>query len=158
VPIDFSAFSRPLAQAAVTVARDYTASIDLVHVVEPLPFPVPLMGAVTLHDLVSDPKAEAGRLLERLAEGVRPDGGGPPAIETHVMEGHAALTITEAAEARHSDLIVIASHGLTGLERVVLGSVTARVTRRAACPVLVLRVAPDESSTYNEAPDEDAEA
>jgi nucleotide-binding universal stress UspA family protein len=142
VPIDFSAYSRPLAEAAVTVARDYTAALDLLHVVEPLPFPVPLMGAVTLYDLVSNPKEEATKLLDRLADEVRVEGG--PAIATHVEDGHAALTITEVAEARHSDLIVIASHGLTGLERVLLGSVTARVTRRAPCPVLVLRVPPSD--------------
>jgi nucleotide-binding universal stress UspA family protein len=139
-PLDLSAYSLPLARRAAALASDYTASLTLLHVVEPLPTPVPFMGAVTLHDIVGDPVGQADDLLNRLVDELGPD---VPATEARAVEGHAALTITETAEEAGADLIVIASHGLTGLERVLLGSVTARVVRRAPCPVYVARVEPE---------------
>lgn len=141
VPVDLSEFSRPLIRAAKDVTASFQARMDLLHVVEPLPFPVPLVGAVTIHDLIPDPTDQAERQLQRILE---TEEGLPVECDVHVREGHAAMTIIDSVDTFDSDLIVIASHGLSGLERIMLGSVTARVIRRATCPVLVLRVSPDD--------------
>jgi len=139
-PVDLSEFSRPLLRAARDLTASFNASMDVLTVVEPLPFPVPLVGAVTLHDLMPDPVEQSQKQLDRLVETTE---GLPVTIRTHVEEGHAAMTIVDAAAEHDADLIVMASHGRTGLERIMLGSVTARVVRRAECPVCVLRVEPE---------------
>jgi nucleotide-binding universal stress UspA family protein len=141
VPVDLSEFTVPLHRAALEVAATYSAHIDLLHVIEPLPFPVPLVGAVTIHDLVPDPTERSTEQLTRLVETVRhPD----VSVTPHVTEGHAARSIIQQADALGADLIMMASHGLSGIEGFLLGSVTARVARRAHCPVFVARVEPEE--------------
>lgn len=154
-PVDLSEFSRPLLRAARDLTASFGASMDVMTVVEPLPFPVPLVGAVTLHDLMPDPVEQSKKQLDRL---VKTTGGLPVSIETHVEEGHAAMTIVDAAEDMDADLIVMASHGRTGLERIMLGSVTARVVRHATCPVCVLRVAPEEGDDDSAAEAKQTEA
>jgi nucleotide-binding universal stress UspA family protein len=140
VPVDLSAFSAPLLRAAARVAGDFDAELVITHVVEPLPFPVPLVGAVTIHDLIPDPIRETEVHLKRLIESME---GLPDGVRVHVHEGHAAVGIQEAAEEVNADLVVMASHGRSGLERIMLGSVTARVLRRSECAVQVLRVEPE---------------
>lgn len=142
VPVDLSEFTIPLIRAAHDVAATYGARVDLLHVVEPLPFPVPLLGGLTLNDLVADPTGQARAQLEHLVEKEKKT---DVSFEVHVEEGRAAPVIVEQAEALGSDLVMIASHGLSGLEGFLLGSVAARVVRRAACPVLVARVKPEEA-------------
>lgn len=142
VPVDLSEYTVPLFRAALDVASTYSAHIDLLHVVEPLPLPAPLVGAVTIHDLVPDPTDQSKEQLTHLAEAITHE---DVSVASHVEEGHAAAVIVEQAKALDSDLIMIASHGLSGLEGFLLGSVTGRVVRRAACPVLVARVEPEEA-------------
>lgn len=140
VPVDLSEFTMPLYRAALDVAATYSALIHVLHVIEPLPFPVPLMGAVTIHDLVPDPTERSTEQLQQLVDTVRhPDVSATP----YVVEGHAAQAIIQQADTLNSDLIMMASHGLSGIEGFLLGSVTARVVRRARCPVLVARVEPE---------------
>jgi len=143
VPVDLSEYTVPLFHAALNVASTYSAQVDLLHVVEPLPMPAPLVGAVTIHDLVPDPTDRAKEQLVRLAETPSDDA---VTVASHVEEGHAAAVIVEQAQALESDMIMIASHGLSGLESFLLGSVTARVVRRAPCPVLVARVTPESTN------------
>ena len=59
--------------------------------------------------------------------------------DIRVIEGYAARDLLHFAESEASDLIVIATHGRTGLEHMLLGSVTEKVVRRAACPVFTVR-------------------
>jgi len=61
------------------------------------------------------------------------------AWEKHTEEGHAAKTIVERAEAIHADAIVRGTHGRSGLEQMLLGSVAEAVARTAPCPVLTVR-------------------
>lgn len=143
VPVDLSAFSVPLLRTANDLAASFQARIDLLHVVEPLPFPVPLVGAVTIHDLISDPSEQVEKELNALQERAR---GLQVDVHTHVHEGHAARTILDIARELKSDAVVMASHGLSGLERALLGSVTSRVVRRAPCPVFTARVPPESDA------------
>jgi len=140
VPVDLSGFAAPLYRAAMDIAEVHGAGVDLLHVVEPLPYPRPLVGGISVHDLVPDPTERSAELLSQLAdEEARTD----VAVTTHTAEGHAAETIVEQASSLDSDLIIMASQGMSGIERLLLGSVTARVMRRAQCPVFIARVQPE---------------
>jgi len=141
VPVDLSEYTKPIFRVACEAADTYGAHLNLLHVVEPLPFPRPLVGSVTIHDLVPDPTERANEQLTQLmSSATAPD----VPIDSRVVEGHAAQKIIEQAEALSSNLIMMASHGLSGIEGFLLGSVTARVVRRAPCPVFVVRVQPEE--------------
>lgn len=136
VPVDFSVPSRQALAYAVDWAERFGAALQLMHVVEPLPFPVSLTGVLTIHDLVPDITTRTRRHLRDLLDTVRTDG---LEASVHVEEGYPAAAITRAAQDDGVDLIVIASRGLAGLERLFVGSVTTRVVRAAPCPVLVVR-------------------
>jgi nucleotide-binding universal stress UspA family protein len=148
VPVDLSEASEPLVRSAGDIARSVGASVDLVHVNEPLPVPAPLLGSITLSDVIEDPEATTRAHLDRLAGDALPAGVEAAA---HVLDGHAATAIVDAADDLNADLVVIASHGQSGLERVFLGSVTARVVRRSACPVLTTRLHREDEASGQDA-------
>ncbi len=75
-----------------------------------------------------------GRLRELLAQVPTPN------AQTHVGAGRASSEIVRFAEELAADLIVVASHGLTGIRHMLLGSVTEQVVRRAPCPVFTVKV------------------
>lgn len=137
VPIDFSKHAEALLQKARHVAAAFEAQVDLLHVIEPLPSLVSSSGLMSIHDLVPDIREKSRRELERLLRNV--EGPDVPA-EMHLAEGHAAAEIVRFAEEEDIDLVMMASHGLSGLERFFIGSVTERVMRTAPCPVWSLRV------------------
>ena len=80
---------------------------------------------------------EASR--EALADVLRPSWGQPAGVETAVRWGNPVDQIVEYASRQAIDLIVIATHGRTGLSHVLLGSVAERIVREAGCPVLTIR-------------------
>jgi nucleotide-binding universal stress UspA family protein len=137
VPVDFSDVTTTLAERATALAAAYDAAVDLVHVVEPMPSVTTMGEGWVGPELIPQLVDQAGKELERLAEAV----GAEVPVATHVSQGPPASAILDTAADRESDLIAMASHGRTGLERVMLGSVTARVVRRAECPVVTLRAA-----------------
>lgn len=140
VPVDLDGFSVPLYRAALDIAKVHDAHVDLLHVVEPLPYPRPLVGEISVHDLVPDPTERSAELLSELVSArARTDVD----VTTHTAEGPAAQTILRQTAALDSDLIIMASQGMSAIERLLLGSVTARVVRRARCPVFVARVQPE---------------
>ncbi|NBC15714.1 MAG: universal stress protein [Bacteroidetes bacterium] len=136
VPVDFSVPSRRALSYAAQLAERVGARLHLLHVVEPLPFPVSLTGILTIHDLLPDINDKAEQHLRRLAEDAGTDAAPP---DVHVQEGYPAAAIVRAAADLEVSLIVMASRGLAGLERLLVGSVTTRVVRAAPCPVLVIR-------------------
>lgn len=141
VPFDFSPDSEAALETAVELARTYRSRIDLVHVIS-LPIApdglaeLPVAGA-TYTDL-SETLEQA--LSEHAATVATPE----TAIEAHVFYGSPAPEITDFATKTGAGLIVLGSHGLSGLRRFLLGSVSERVVRSAHCPVLILR-RPDAS-------------
>lgn len=133
-PTDFSEGSVAALEEAVELVRDTQAALLVLHVMAP-PQPVPpdllLMGPTgwddeEIHRQVKD------CLLDFVADHV------PPGTEVRnlIAEGDAATEIVRCAQEEGADLIVIATHGLTGWRHLVFGSVTETVVRRAPCPVL----------------------
>jgi nucleotide-binding universal stress UspA family protein len=137
VPVDFSAHSDRAMRYAATLAGRVGASVELLHVVEDLTYGafsevyVPNVPALMEEAINS----AVDRLTPLKAE-VFPHGAD---VETVVSMGRPALTIVEHARAGKFDLIVMGTHGRTGLGHLLMGSVAEHVVRTAPCPVLTVR-------------------
>lgn len=128
VPVDFSPCSEKALAYAVPFARQFGAELTLLHVVQPYP-PIAEMGPVDT-DVVQEAKQD----LEKLRAQV----GIPPACSL-LRVGDPDLEILDAAKTLGIDLIILSTHGRTGLGHLLLGSTTEKVVRHAPCPVLVVR-------------------
>lgn len=138
VPVDFSEASADALAYAVSLARQFNAKITLLHAIEPLPYPIDMTYAPMGYAPVGRGfpiEPTMSRLDELAARAVSPK----MLADTVVHIGRAYDIITTTAKEIGADLIVIATHGNTGLKHALLGSTTERVVRHATCPVLVVR-------------------
>jgi len=136
VPIDFSPPSRKALDYAVTFARQFKAKLTLVHVVEPVATP-DFAASFPLALENDQSMAAAKRELESLVKAAKV----PRSMVEKLLVrlGRSFHEIASAARTRKVDLIIISTHGYTGLKHALLGSTTERVVRYAPCPVLVVR-------------------
>jgi nucleotide-binding universal stress UspA family protein len=130
-PTDFSDYSRGAFELACALARDYGAKLIVLHVNRP--------PAVYAPDgiVIGAPVEEPYELRAKLAQ-FRPDDP-RVAIEYKLLDGEPAEQILKAATSVNADLIVLGTHGSTGLARLLMGSVAEDVLRKATCPVLTIR-------------------
>ena len=131
VPVDFSAGSLAAIDTALEMV-DGPSRVHLIHVLPELQVNDPGVVWDTIHD--DERKQHAEDALRG-----KVDGGKYTGINIHVRIGSPGREITECAEQLGCQLIVMPSHGRTGLSRMLLGSVADRVVRLARCPVLILR-------------------
>ena len=136
VPIDFSNLSKDALPYAVVLAGNFGAEIILVHIVEKVPMDYLLGGELTNQTIVPLMK-EAESNLERVAEELNQATG--VKVTVMVRQGRPFEEICAASKAGNADIIILTTHGYTGLKHVWLGSTAERVVRHAACPVLVVR-------------------
>lgn len=137
VPVDFSEHSDLALASAGALARRLGAELDVLHVIAELGVPDPYFAdAAELRALT---KAARERVPEALAERVDEVLGEDVDAGTHMRVGTPAVTIAGFAEEEGSDMVVLGSHGRTGVERVFLGSVAEGVVRRAPCPVVTVK-------------------
>jgi universal stress protein A len=138
VPTDFSKHSHNALTYAVAFAEKFGAELYLLHVVQDLALFLP--DAVTstppLVMPVDQITAASRTALERV---VREQGLGHLTVHPEVIEGTPFAEIIRFAREKDVDLIVMGTHGHTGLAHVLLGSVTEKVVRKAPCPVLTVR-------------------
>ena len=130
-PTDFSDRSRPAFELACALARDYGAKLVVLHVVQ-LPLLTPVDGV-----LVPTPVDEAEAFRVEL-ERIWPADPGV-AFDHRLAERDPAEEILSAAGVENVDLIVMGTHGRTGLSRLLTGSVAETVLRQAPCPVLTVK-------------------
>jgi nucleotide-binding universal stress UspA family protein len=130
-PTDFSPQSGPAFQVACALARDYTARLVLLHV--KLPEIVYGDGYV----LPPDPTIVRKELQGQLDRLQPPDAA--IRVERLLVEGDAVQVILDTAKEVRADLIVLGTHGRTGLGRLLMGSVAEAVLRKAPCPVLTVK-------------------
>ena len=135
VPVDFSPCSRKALRYAVAFAKQFGARLTLVFVTE-INYTVGEFGMVEVPPLESQVRAAVDQALARL---VREEIGDAVPAETQTRLGRPASEIAAVAKEIDADLIIISTHGHTGLKHVFLGSVTENVARIAPCPVLVVR-------------------
>lgn len=139
VPTDFSAASRLAVDAAALLARDLGAKITLVHVHDPgaVRAPAAFHARTQDQDLDAELEDAAAAELETLRASALADVAD---LDTVVLRDESAPhAITTYASKIGADLIVIATHGRTGLKHLLIGSVAERVVRHATMPVLTLR-------------------
>ena len=135
VPVDFSECARKALQYAIPLARQHDARISLLYVIQP-PAYVGAEFGTTLYPSDVETRATSEK---KLAELIAAEVCGQVAAESLVRSGPPAIEIIAAAKELDADVIVISTHGYTGLTHVFLGSVAEHVVRRAPCPVLVVR-------------------
>jgi len=136
-PIDFSEDSRVALTHAVEIARVSGGELTVLHVVEPVLYPVEYgMAPVPTVDLESSATANARAKLSDL---VQEEIGSDLKSQIKVVFGRADQQICDVAREEGFDLIVLATHGLTGLKHLLLGSVAERVVRHSDCPVLTVK-------------------
>lgn len=131
VPVDFSKESLEAVRQARSLVQE-TSSLYIIHVLFPLHPGEPgvIWGTVDSHSR----KKHAQEALQKELQA-----SGLADVQTHFVEGDPGNEITRYAETINADLIVLPSHGRTGLPRLIVGSVAERVVRLAHCPVLVLK-------------------
>ena len=143
VPVDFSAHSERALRYATTLANRFNATMEVLHVVED-PFVSgawsPEAVAPNIPELLDDLVAAArGKLDEMKAAAIAKGARFKTTVLTTVVSGRPADSITDYAQTERFDLIVMGTHGRTGLSHVLLGSVAERVVRTAPCPVMTVR-------------------
>lgn len=137
-PVDFSEASKKALEWARSLAEGQKAEILLLHVIEPYVLPIEYGLAPMPHvDLDDQAKKNASEELQKLAAKSLPQ----LKVQPLVQFGRAADVIVALAKDKAADLIVIATHGRTGVSRMFLGSTAERVVRIAPCPVLSVRSA-----------------
>jgi nucleotide-binding universal stress UspA family protein len=137
-PVDYSDFSERALIRAVGLSRWFGAALSVVHVVPPNPWLIAAdAGAyVTVpEDQLRACREEQVKQLERF---VAPYRGAGFSVEARLLDGDPARSIEEAAFQLPADLLVMGTHGRSGFEHLVLGSVAEKVLRRAPCPVLTV--------------------
>jgi nucleotide-binding universal stress UspA family protein len=141
---DLSENSRPALQEALRLGHDLGTSVTVLHVCPP-PFPDPSYLSLALEDadLLDLAGIRVRRSAQAALEGLLREAGqwldpGHVPVRTVVRQGLAAKTIVEEAELEDTELIVMGTHGRSGLPHLLLGSVAERVMRTASRPVLTV--------------------
>ena len=137
-PVDFSDFSVNAYEYALSLAWHYKAKLFLQHVLYPLSSNFAAFGGETdcFKKACQRLRADAEEKLQQFAKRHAPTKIRP---QCFVQDGSATDLILSLAEAHAVNLIVMGTHGLRGIDRLMVGSVTERVLRRARCPVLAVR-------------------
>ena len=137
VPVDFSDYSKSSLKYAVNLAKQFNAEVCLIYVVEPMVYPPDFsMGQIAIPSVDIEMDKRALEELNNLAKKEI-----PPDIKSKVIvkTGKPFVEIIETASEENVDLIIIATHGHSGIEHVLFGSTAEKVVRKAPCPVLTLR-------------------
>lgn len=128
---DFSPASKVAFEVASALARDYRARVVAVHVVEPQTIGFTEFGSYV------GPEENPGEAMTMLRSLKAPSS--TVTMEYRLLEGDPAAVIVETAAEAEADIVVMGTHGRTGLTRLVMGSVAEEVLRRSSCPVLTVR-------------------
>jgi len=136
VPLDFSEHAAAVLDWAAHLAEQHGSRVVLFHAYHlPVEFQQ-LEGAYLPPDFWANVKSEAETSLERYAAELRQRGID---VEAIVAEGYAATAIVDEVENQSADLVILGTHGLSGLKHMLLGSIAERVVQKAPCAVLTVK-------------------
>jgi len=148
VPMDFSATADRALAYAIALAQQLQARLTLLHVLDMTPMTMDEMTVGVVATYLEEQEIEAQHLLQASLERVQRAGLQGDSL---LVQGTPTQTIVDTAGEQGVDLILMGTHGRTGLAHVFLGSVAEHVVRQAPCPVLVVRRVPDTSAPAEEA-------
>lgn len=135
---DFSDYSEVACEYALTLAQTFQSAITVLHVINE---PVDLRGFYVPHisfeELEQEIESGATKMLETFCQENLKDFSG---YETMVIAGVPYEEIIRVATEKESSLIIIGTHGRTGLDHLIFGSTAERVVRGAPCPVMTIRL------------------
>ena len=140
VPVDFSSCSAAALRYAVDLARDLGAQLEVLHVLELPHYVIPDAMIEVPGDrrqsLTDFARGSAKKELDTMLGEFDLD---PPTVTRAMVNGYPRDAILERVESGEYDLLVMGTHGRTGLSHLFLGSVAEQVVRRSPCPVLTIR-------------------
>lgn len=137
VPVDFSEHSKNALKYAIPYAVQFKARLDLLYVVEPTIYPADFsFGQVGFPNIEEELRKRGSEELNGL---VKNEIKGKVSAVASVRTGKPFYEISEYARENKIDLIIIATHGHSGVEHMLFGSTVEKVVRKAPCPVLVVR-------------------
>ena len=140
-PIDFSELSMEAMRGAMELAKDVGAEVHLVHVIAPHHTFIPLPLATNAEQ--SRELAREAAMLEQAEEELnrikKDEFGDSKKVVTYAEVGHPVPKLVDYTKRNEIDLIMLATHGRTGAEHLVIGSVAEKLVRYAPCSVLVFR-------------------
>ncbi len=141
-PTDFSNGARAAMDHAVSLASDYKAKLILLYVIQDISIAewyIPSSLSVT--DLVEEMQKSAWKEMDKWTAEVSAKVGD---VAKAVVRGVPFVEIIKTAKEKNADLIVIGTHGRTGIDHMLFGSTAEKVVRKAPCPVLTVRIAGKE--------------
>ncbi|MFZ4620596.1 MAG: universal stress protein [Bacteroidota bacterium] len=137
VPIDFSDNSKKALRYAIPFAQQFSASLILAYIVEPTIYPSDFgFGQIGFPDVEKELHEKALKELTELKDSLVPQ---ELNAEMLVGTGIPFVEITQFAKEHEVDIIIVATHGRTGVEHILFGSTAEKIIRKAPCPVLVVR-------------------
>ena len=138
VPTDFSDYSQTALKYGCELANRFGATLHVIHAVEEYRAFTPDSGMLLVPDYMEQLNQAAERELQKLPD---PDwfSGGDDRVVRGVRQGNPFVEVVRYAKENEIDLIVIGTHGRTGLTHALMGSVAEKVVRKATCPVLTVR-------------------
>ena len=137
-PTDFSPASRPALAKAIQLAKAGRAPLLILHVLPPLPMlPDAYIAVTTFNELQRGHRAHGQHQLDRVV--ARAKAAGARATGLLLDFGITAEQIARVAKSKRAEVIVMGTHGRSGIKRAILGSVAERVVATAPCPVLTVR-------------------
>lgn len=137
VPTDFSEFSRQATRYACELAAKFESQIDLLHVIESPVMAMPSPGSPFPEELLEGIQHHTKQQMERWMKVDQQEQSLD--VTRTILRGTPFLEIIRFASRHNSDLIVIGTHGRSGLVHALIGSVAEKVVRKAPCPVLSVR-------------------
>jgi len=141
-PTDFSNGARAAMDHAISLAKDYQAKLILLYVIQDISIAewyIP--SSLSVADLVDDMQKSASQEMDKWIADVSVT---VKNVEKMVVRGVPFVEIIQTAKEKNADLIVIGTHGRTGIDHMLFGSTAEKVVRKSACPVLTVRIAGKE--------------
>ncbi len=139
VPIDFSEYSKKAFRYAIDLAQTFDAEMILVYVVEPIIYPADFsFGQLALPSMERELQDRGREQLDTLIKKEVPEGISARSV---IRSGKPFVEIIQTANDEQADLIIIATHGHSGIEHALFGSTAEKVVRKSVCPVLSIRSA-----------------
>jgi nucleotide-binding universal stress UspA family protein len=137
VPVDFSEHSEEAMRVAADLAQRYGAALTLAYVYEPMQYALPEGYILYTPDQIAQMTSAFKERLGLAEQAVK--ALGVAQVDSRLLQGIVPFEVGELARNEGMDLIVMGTHGRTGVKRALMGSVAERVLRTAPCPVLVVK-------------------